>query len=118
MLGKYCAEQIWIFFFNCRVSQSSKCSCTWEISNRRRPAQCFLGRCRHGTHFSHTSQDGCSTAVPLWETHGILGHISSSRMQMMTNVGALGVRTDYIIPGSLYSVLGSELQESNQNEDN
>lgn len=40
-------------------------------------------------------------------------------MQMMTNVGVLGVCTDYIIPGSLYSVLGSELQESNQNnEDN
>lgn len=87
MFGKYFAKQIWISFFKCRISQSLKCFCTWVISNRRRDMQCLLGPCKHSPFL--ISQDRCSIAVHLWETHGILGHISSSRMQLMTNVDIL-----------------------------
>lgn len=49
----------------------------------------FLDPCGHRTHFSYISHDGCSIANAVWETHGLLGHISPSRVDMIVNVSVL-----------------------------
>lgn len=68
----------------------------------------FLDPCGHRTHFSYISQDGCSIANAVWETHGLLGHISPSRVDMIVNVSVLVCalaalyQEDYIHFGALY----------------
>ena len=77
--------------------------------------QCLLGPCKYNPFF--ISQDGCYIAVPL-ENSWHLGSYQLKQNAIDDQCGCSSMFTDYIIPGRLYSVWSSVLQESNQNNDN